>query len=256
MNKKKLFVIALSNEINFEALGVDLKGIQAQFNNKANNLIFNGDVNKRLCEEYSFGSFTIKNNAIEVDNNAFLITGIGKVNATYYLSTYLSIHKNDIDVVYNVGTAGGGAKVAIGEIISINRFTQWDIDATPQDKSELGFTPYDDTPRIIEFPNKQILNDYNMSNIYKMFNINTDNDFICASADKFNVDNTNYEVYDMEAYGFAKTCWRNNINYTSIKYITDKINLNKIYKNDERWKIEIPKAREVLTNIVLEIMKI
>ena len=60
----------------------------------------------------------------------------------------------------------------------------------------------------------------------------------------------------MEAYGFAKTCWRNNINYTSIKYITDKINLNKIYKNDERWKIEIPKAREVLTNIVLEIMKI
>ena len=219
-----LFVIALNNEVDLEKIGFT----------KATNSM-QGDMSRRICEVA--GSSPVPLNIYHHKSGArLLITGIGKVNATYALLDFLSENKN-VKMVYNIGTAGGGLGVNAGDLLWCNKFVQYDMNATPQVKEEIGLTPYDDVPRVVAFDDENIANTY----------------YTCATADTFNTDNTQYDVYDMEAYGLAKVCYRKSIPFCAIKYITDVIHLNDA-KGDELWKIYLPKAKVVLTEKIAEII--
>ena len=219
-----LFVVALNNEVDLEKIG---------FTKTTNSL--QGDMSRRICE-VAVGSPLALNIYHHKSGARLLITGIGKVNATYALLDFLSENKN-VKMVYNIGTAGGGLGVNAGDLLWCNKFVQYDMNATPQVKEEIGLTPYDDVPRVITFDEDGRADKY----------------YTCATADTFNTDNTQYDVYDMEAYGLAKVCCRKGLQFYAIKYITDVVHLNNA-KDDELWKIYLPLAKVALTEKISEIL--
>ena len=145
-----------------------------------------------------------------------LITGVGKVNATHYLTKRLQVDRSinydaRINLVINYGTAGSN-KYKQGELVDCTRFAQRDMDATGLDY-ELGQTPFDDTPIIIETKS-----DFNPIG----------KDGLCGSGDNF-MTGLKYawfkrqigNIVDMEAYALAKVCNLYDIPFISFKYITD-----------------------------------
>ena len=251
MNKhKSLFVIALSNEVNLEEIGIDLSSFD--------NFVFTGNAKDRNTENII--KSRKKNNSIYFaelnEKYDILFTGIGKINATFFLTQYLYQQINNgfiLDVIYNIGTAGGaGSFVNIGDIVLCNNHIQLDMNATPQNQDEIGFTPYDDTIRI--FKTDENVKNKILNGIRIIKNNSTKHQFTCATMDKFNIDDTKYDIYDMESYALAKTAYRCSIPFVSIKYITDNITENNIVKNDIFWKQNLQKARNTLTKIIKDIM--
>ena len=139
-----------------------------------------------------------------------LYTGVGKVNATYKLTTHFGKYGSYIpySMVINYGTAGS-RKIKKKTLTDCTSFIQRDMDVTG-----LGFmrgeTPFEDEPPLmLDFG----ITKYN----------NIKRRAVCGSGDNFVEDRTQYygEVVDMEAYALAKVCWTYDVPFISFKYITD-----------------------------------
>ena len=138
-----------------------------------------------------------------------LYTGVGKVNATYELTTYLDrLSIPSPKLIINYGTAGS-RKIKKKTLVDCTKFVQRDMDVTG-----LGFmkgqTPFETTiPIILDFDHVEF------NPIGRKAS--------CGSGDSFVEDRLNYygEVVDMEAYALAKICHIRNIPFISFKYITD-----------------------------------
>jgi adenosylhomocysteine nucleosidase len=141
-----------------------------------------------------------------------LITGVGKVNATYHLTKRLLVDKSinydaRINLVINYGTAGS-RKIKKKTLVDCTKFIQRDMDVTG-----LGFmrgeTPFEDNPPIT------IESKSNFNPIGRKAT--------CGSGDNFVEDRSQYygEVVDMEAYALAKVCYGYDVPFISFKYITD-----------------------------------
>lgn len=135
-----------------------------------------------------------------------LHTGIGKVNASYSLSS--RIKENKPSIVINLGTAGS-RKHGGGTVVNCTRFIQRDMDVT-----FLGFekwqTPFSQDPVIIEHGMK----------------IDGIIEGICGTGDNFDSSDAanDFDVVDMEAYALALICQRENIPFMCLKYISDGAN--------------------------------
>lgn len=139
----------------------------------------------------------INNEAINL-----IFCGIGKVNATYELTKKLQ--NESPSLVLNLGTAGS-SKFQKNTLVAAHRFVQRDMDVTG-----LGFdkydTPFDSTPTIIE--HKTIFSNLPHG--------------LCSSGDRFETLGVNeFDIIDMEAYALAKVCWKENIDFGCVKYISD-----------------------------------
>ena len=165
----------------------------------------------------------------------FLYTGVGKVNATYHLTSYLSRSLgwtiNKPKLIINYGTA---ASKNYKGLVDCTRFIQRDMDATP-----LGFkkgeTPFEEEPSIIDF-----------SHIKNPIALN----LTCYTGDTFATDLTPYDdVVDMEAYALAKTCRNLGIDFVSYKYISDDGNADDWEKNCGKGIEEFKKVLDYYDNI-------
>jgi adenosylhomocysteine nucleosidase len=145
----------------------------------------------------------------QLEDYDVLYTGVGKVNATYTLTTHFGKYGSYIpyDLVINYGTAGS-RKIKKKTLVDCTKFVQRDMDVTG-----LGFlrgeTPFEkEPPVIIDFSHYKNPIGRNAT---------------CGTGDCFVEDKTQYygEVVDMEAYSLAKICWEQNIPFVSYKYITD-----------------------------------
>ena len=160
-----------------------------------------------------------------------LITGVGKVNATYSLTKRLQIdgsmnYDSRINLVINYGTAGS-RKYKKGDLIDCTRFIQRDMDVTGLG-FQIGETPFEKEPSIvIESKSK-----------FNPIGINA----TCGTGDNFVEDRTNYygEVVDMEAYALAKVCHNFDVPFISFKYISDGADIN---ANDD-WEENVSKGIE------------
>ena len=139
--------------------------------------------------------------------------GVGKVNATYYLTSELTKRKLQNKLpkyIINFGSCGS-KKFKKGELIASNKFIQRDMDATIFNY-KLGETPSEkNIPKIIE--HNKIINDLKYG--------------ICGSGDNFATKESEIkeiDLFDMEAYALAKVCYFENIDFISIKYVTDGLN--------------------------------
>ena len=130
----------------------------------------------------------------QLDDYDVLYTGVGKVNATYTLTSHFGKYGSHIpyDLVINYGTAGS-RKIKKKTLVDCTKFVQRDMDVTG-----LGFmrgeTPFeDDIPLMLDFG----ITEYNT----------IQRRATCGSGDNFVEDKTNYygEVVDMEAYDLAKS---------------------------------------------------
>tara|TARA_Y100000114_G_C11679534_1_gene287897 strand:- start:112 stop:825 length:714 start_codon:yes stop_codon:yes gene_type:complete len=136
-------------------------------------------------------------------------TGVGKVNATYALTTHFGKYGSYIpySLVINYGTAGS-RKIKKKQLVDCTKFIQRDMDVTG-----LGFmrgeTPFEDDPPLT----------IKSTSEFNPINRNA----LCGSGDNFVEDKTNYygEVVDMEAYALAKVCYKRQVPFISFKYITD-----------------------------------
>ena len=144
----------------------------------------------------------------KLDDYDMLYTGVGKVNATYHLTSYLSKslgwYSDKPQLIINFGTAGS-RDIPLHTLVKCTKFVQRDMDKTALGfkKGETAFE--DDIPMVLDFGEG----------------------YVCGTGDNF-VQDINKEidcdVFDMEAYALAKTCWKNKINFVSYKYITDNAN--------------------------------
>ena len=141
-----------------------------------------------------------------------IYTGVGKINATYNLTKAIYERKAQNKLskfIINVGSCGS-KKFKKGQLVSCNRFIQKDMDCRAFGY-KIGETPSDIFGQFIE--NENFLKDLPQAT--------------CASGDKFETEECKIEgvdVVEMEAYALARVCKIENINFISIKYITDGLN--------------------------------
>ncbi len=138
-----------------------------------------------------------------------LFCGVGKVNATYHLTSALTRWIAEKGApptsVLNLGSAGS-AVFAPGQLVNCTQFVQRDMDATSLGCAGYA-TPFDDTPHILK-------NGLRFSSFPEG---------ICGTGDTFvtNEQKSAWTVVDMEAYALAKVCLFFNIPFACFKYITD-----------------------------------
>ena len=145
----------------------------------------------------------------QLDDYDVLYTGVGKVNATYALTTHFGKYGSYIpyDLVINYGTAGS-RKIKKKTLVDCTKFVQRDMDVTG-----LGFmrgeTPFEKEPPLM----LETKSDFNPIG----------RNATCGTGDCFVEDKSQYygEVVDMEAYALAKVCYLYDIPFISFKYITD-----------------------------------
>ena len=145
----------------------------------------------------------------QLEDYNVLYTGVGKVNATYTLTTHFGKYGSYIpyDLVINYGTAGS-RKIKKKTLVDCTKFVQRDMDVTG-----LGFmrgeTPFEKEPPLM----LESKSDFNPIG----------RNATCGTGDCFVEDKSQYygEVVDMEAYALAKVCYNYDIPFISFKYITD-----------------------------------
>ena len=164
----------------------------------------------------------------ELEDYQTLYTGVGKVNATLKLTQRLhSSHLHYLplmpELVINYGTAGS-RELPIGELVDCTRFIQRDMDAT-----SMGFfrgqTPFESPNNmVLDFRNKPLNVDWgrehHINTIKKHLVCGTGDNFV----DKIEREDSNIDVFDMEAYALAKVCRYYDVPFISFKYITDNAN--------------------------------
>lgn len=169
-----------------------------------------------------------------------LYTGVGKVNATYTLTSHFGKYGSHIpyDLVINYGTAGS-RKIKKKTLVDCTKFVQRDMDVTG-----LGFmrgeTPFEDDP--------PVMLDFGITKYNTIGRRAT-----CGSGDNFVEDRTQYygEVVDMEAYALAKICYLRKIPFVSFKYITDGAD----EQAHEDWEANLADGIEVFKEKVLSEIK-
>ena len=153
----------------------------------------------------------------QLEDYRVLYTGVGKINATYELITELIV-LNRIEkkpkLVINFGTAGSD-DIPIHTLVDCTKFIQRDMDA-----SGLGF-PKGMTPFCPPDGNEHVLD---LSHVKNPIGKN----LTCGTGDNFVQDVSKelpgMDVFDMESYALAKTCWKSDVDFVSYKYITDNVN--------------------------------
>ena len=173
----------------------------------------------------------------QLEDYNVLYTGVGKVNATYELTSHFGKYGSHIpyDLVINYGTAGS-RKIKKKTLVDCTKFVQRDMDVTG-----LGFmrgeTPFESDP--------PLMLDFGITECNTIGRRAT-----CGSGDSFVEDRTQYygEVVDMEAYALAKVCYLEKIPFVSFKYITDGAD----EQAHEDWEANLVDGIEVFKEQILK----
>jgi len=160
-----------------------------------------------LSEEYVDDKYTV------------IYTGVGKVNASINLYSYLSKNKN-IKLVINVGTAGG-INCKKGQIIECGIFEDGQLEYPGSIDEVIVFD--ESKSKILTFDN-----------------------FICKKPKK------DCECVDMESFALAKVCKLLNVNFKCVKYITDIVGK----KNQKtEWVNNVESGKDLLKKQIEKIIK-
>jgi len=179
----------------------------------------------------------------KLDGWNVIYTGCGKVNATYDLTAELFFQKKISKLpklVINFGTAGSD-EISIHTLVDCTKFIQRDMDVTG-----LGFpkgtTPFEDRiPRVLDFSIVK-------NPIGKKYTCGTGDSFVQDVSKEL----PGMDVFDMEAYALAKTCWKTDIDFVSFKYVTDnadETSPNDWLENCDKGMKEFKKVLEYYDNL-------
>lgn len=152
-----------------------------------------------------------------------LVTGVGKINATYTLTEALA-KTVGIKNIINYGTAGGSPNMQ-GNLIQVSSFLERDMDTTA-----IGTVPY------------QTLGEID-TNIYTFGNFRDRHNIwegvVCGTGDSFSEPKPrDYQLVDMEGYALAKVARRFQKPFYSYKYVSDS-------GDADDWKANVAKGSEL-----------
>ena len=174
----------------------------------------------KILVTYAFDEEIIPFSLKDIDIT-FLKTGMGKVLSAFNLTKALC--NDTYDLVLNVGTAGT-LNHNVGDIFVCHRFIDRDMEKITLPKVCSDITFHDKV-------GIEIIDNYNNRGV-----CNTGDSFV-TEAGHFNGD-----AIDMEAFAQAQICKEMNVNFVSVKYITDIIGQN----SGEIWLDKLRDAREAL----------
>ncbi len=154
---------------------------------------------------------------IEREREALVISGIGKLNALLALSNQFQKFNGAISSVINLGTAGSD-RLPKGSLVEVVTSYQRDTAFYAEPISLVGAT---DLKRIA-----------------------------CGTGDQLveSAPKAPWDIVDMELYSLALFCKEKSILLVSIKYVTDRNDVN-VYKD---WKMQLPMASAALTKYWLD----
>ena len=130
--------------------------------------------------------------------------GVGKVNAAH--ATMKAIADGATKIV-NFGTAGLVCKKDLKGLHKVTHIKERDMQAEPQ--APRGVTPFEETPFAGEIELSPL----------REITLGTGDSFVQAPDQWF--DEAQIDIVDMEAYGIAKICAKEQIDFECYKYITD-----------------------------------
>lgn len=160
----------------------------------------------------------------EYSSIVLIISGIGMENSAISAQTLALVY--NVDTILNFGYVGSNL-LKIGTIVSPNLVFNYDFDLTT-----MGYEKYK-----VPGTENLVLNNVNNHYICKCY---SSNHFVTESNEE------NPTIYDMELHGIAMACSKNNISLSSIKIVTDSLNVDMYNKNE----VDI-NFTEILSNAVL-----
>ncbi|RMA79016.1 adenosylhomocysteine nucleosidase [Metamycoplasma subdolum] len=176
-------------------------------------------------------------------NRKFYIafTGVGKVNASMFLSYILATH-NDIEEVINIGPAGTIKNIEIGSLILAQNLAYFDTNLTTLKNYKLGELPklnqYFSTNKKLNEKIQHIFSNITLANV-----VTADKFFSKNDIEEINKNFENVYAVDMEATSLAHTTLIYKINFSSIKVISDNLliedNGKDYHLNSLKWKTKI-----------------
>lgn len=180
-------------------------------------------------QEIDINKFEIKKalytDAYLTDVGYILYSGVGKINTTYSLTKFLTLYKDNISEIYNIGTAGATENNKFADMVECNKFIQNDAE---------------------DFLKKREI-------VKKNTFLKENNDYTCLTTDSFITSQqaNGKLMFEMEAYANAKVADNFGIldKFYAIKFVSDIVGNN----NLEHWDKDADALNNKLVNKIKEI---
>lgn len=209
---------------------------------------------KYLKIEKEYNIFDLKFYEGMIHNNYCILTssGVGKVNSAR--CTQILIDNMDVDMIINIGVAGGiSDKLKVCDIVIGEKLVQHDFDITAFNH-EKGYIPnvgvYIDSDTYLVNIAKECINNkkYNV-----VSGIIASGDIFCTESWMSKKINTKFNALcvEMEGASIAQVCYLSNVPFIVIRSISDVPNNNNVLTYEEF----LNKSSKNVSNFIYEIIK-
>ena len=209
---------------------------------------------KYLKIEKEYNIFDLKFYEGMIHNNYCILTesGVGKVNSAR--CTQILIDNMDVDMIINIGVAGGiSEKLKVCDIVIGEKLVQHDFDITAFNH-EKGYIPnvgvYIDSDTYLVKVAKECINNkkYNV-----VSGIIASGDIFCTESWMSKKINTKFNALcvEMEGASIAQVCYLSNIPFIVIRSISDVPNNNNVLTYEEF----LNESSKNVSNFIYEIIK-
>ena len=209
---------------------------------------------KYLKIEKEYNIFDLKFYEGMIHNNYCILTesGVGKVNSAR--CTQILIDNMDVDMIINIGVAGGiSEKLKVCDIVIGEKLVQHDFDITAFNH-EKGYIPnvgvYIDSDTYLVNIAKECINNkkYNV-----VSGIIASGDIFCTESWMSKKINTKFNALcvEMEGASIAQVCYLSNVPFIVIRSISDVPNNNNVLTYEEF----LNESSKNVSNFVYEIIK-
>lgn len=174
----------------------------------------------------------VMDEAYGLEDHPKIITGVGKINATFAACVAAN---TGVKKIFNFGTAGVVRdRSLIGKLVRVQHIVQRDMMAMPLELR--GVTPYE---------TGACASTISIPRVNSGITLGTGDSFVNGPDEWFGTESV--DIVDMEAYAIAKVCKRLNIEFECYKYVSDFADESA----DVDWKANVNKGT-VLFKKVLE----
>ena len=209
---------------------------------------------KYLKIEKKYNIFDLKFYEGMIHNNYCILTesGVGKVNSAR--CTQILIDNMDVDMIINIGVAGGiSEKLKVCDIVIGEKLVQHDFDITAFNH-EKGYIPnvgvYIDSDTYLVNIAKECINNkkYNV-----VSGIIASGDIFCTESWMSKKINTKFNALcvEMEGASIAQVCYLSNVPFIVIRSISDVPNNNNVLTYEEF----LNESSKNVSNFIYEIIK-
>ena len=182
-------------------------------------------------------------------------SGVGKVNSACCAHTMALIY--NVKKIINIGVAGGLLEeMSTGDVVVSNSSVQYDIDTTALG-DPLGLIS---TINVINLPSSKFLKEKAIEVLKEHENLNfyegkiaTGDRFVSKEKELYKIRNDfNSIACDMETASIAQVCYLNDLEFLSLRVISDNINKSNSHFDYEKFKLS---SAKLACDIIFKMIK-